>query len=51
MPLVASAALQAYHAVPTNRAAIAAFHYHVVNLWHRQKAARRKAFAPPVAND
>jgi RNA-directed DNA polymerase len=30
----------AYHAVPTNRAAIAAFHYHVVNLWQRQLCRR-----------
>jgi hypothetical protein len=30
----------AYHAVPTNRAAIAAFHYHVVILWHRQLCRR-----------
>src|SRR5271155_2087739 len=26
----------AYHAVPTNSPAIAAFRYHVVILWHRQ---------------
>ena len=30
----------AYHAVPTNRAAIAAFHYHVVILWYRQLCRR-----------
>jgi hypothetical protein len=30
----------AYHAVPTNRAAIAAFHYHVVVLWYRQLCRR-----------
>jgi len=34
------AGYSAYHAVPTNRAAIAAFHYHVVNLWHRQLCRR-----------
>src|SRR5437660_4214232 len=26
----------AYHAVPTNSPAIAAFRYHVIILWHRQ---------------
>ncbi len=26
----------AYHAVPTNRAAISAFRYHVIILWHRR---------------
>jgi group II intron reverse transcriptase/maturase len=30
----------AYHAVPTNGAAIAAFRYHVVILWHRQLCRR-----------
>ena len=30
----------AYHAVPTNGAAIAAFRYHVVILWHRRLCRR-----------
>jgi RNA-directed DNA polymerase len=30
----------AYHAVPTNSAAIAAFRYHVLILWHRQLCRR-----------
>jgi RNA-directed DNA polymerase len=30
----------AYHAVPTNGAAIAAFRYHVVILWYRQRCRR-----------
>jgi len=30
----------AYHAVPTNSRATAAFRYHVVNLWHRQLCRR-----------
>jgi len=30
----------AYHAVPTNSAAVAAFHYHVVILWYRQLCRR-----------
>ena len=31
----------AYHAVPTNFRALAAFRYHVTNLWHR--ALRRRS--------
>ena len=30
----------AYHAVPTNSAAIGAFHYHVTVLWHRRLCRR-----------
>ncbi len=34
------AGFQAYHAVPTNAAAIAAFRYHVTVLWHRSLCRR-----------
>src|SRR6266446_3958741 len=37
----------AYHAVPTNSAAISAFRYHVVILWHR-RLCRRSQRARPV---
>ena len=39
----------AYHAVPTNSAAIGAFRYHVTVLWHRRPLPAQSEGAPGVA--